>query len=56
MPKSVKRSPKKSVKKSGKKLSAYNKFVKKEMKTFSPSVKVTKRMKEIAKRWHATKK
>jgi hypothetical protein len=33
------------------KLTAYNKFVKKEMKTFGKSVNVTKRMAVIAKRW-----
>jgi hypothetical protein len=36
-------------------LTSYQKFVKKEMKGFSPSVNPTKRMKEIAKRWRKHK-
>jgi hypothetical protein len=38
------------------KLSAYNQFVKKQMKTFGKNVKVTKRMVVIAKRWKKEKK
>ena len=56
MPKTVKKSVKKSDKpKKSRKLTEYNKFVRDEMKTFSPSVKASKRMSEIAKRWRKHK-
>jgi len=55
MPKSPKAPMKKDKPKKSRKLSEYNKFVRDEMKTFSPSVKASNRMSEIAKRWREQK-
>ena len=34
-------------------LTAYNKFVQKEMKNLSPNLKATEKMKKVAKMWNA---